>query len=109
MSNEVTFEEFSKIDMKIGKIIDAQLVPGSKKLLKLQIDVGGQKKQSIAAIGDQYTIESIIAKLVVIVTNLKPRKIVGQDSEVMLLAALDNRVVSILQPDKIVNAGSKVG
>ncbi|MCP8303907.1 MAG: methionine--tRNA ligase subunit beta [archaeon] len=94
--------------MKVGKIIDAQKVAGSKNLMKLMIDIGGAVKQSVAAIGDEYEPEQLKSKLVAVVTNLKPRKIFGLKSEVMILAALDGSNISILCPDKQVGTGSKV-
>jgi methionyl-tRNA synthetase len=106
--DKVSFEEFSRIDIRIGKIVDAQPIPSSKKLIRLMIDIGGAIKTSVAAIGDNYKPDQLSSKLVVVVTNLKPRKVFGVESEVMILAALDGPNVSILQPDKQVSAGSKV-
>ena len=108
-SKTVSFEEFSKIDMRIGRIIEAEPVPNSKKLLKLKIDLGGGVvKQSVAGLADQYKPEELKSKLVAVVTNLAPRKIFGLESEVMLLAAVDGDKVSILQPDKQPKEGSKI-
>jgi len=107
-SKTVSFEEFSKVDMRIGRIVEAEFVPNSKKLLKLKIDLGGVVKQSIAGLGDQYKPEELKSKLVAVVTNLAPRKIFGLESEVMLLAAVDGDKVSILQPDKQPREGSKI-
>jgi methionine--tRNA ligase beta chain len=108
ISSQLPFEDFTKIDLRIGRIIDAQRVNGTKKLVKLKIDIGGQTKQSIAGLGEHYSPEGLKSKIVVVVTNLKQRKIFGLDSEVMLLAALDGQEVSVIQPDKPVSAGSKV-
>ncbi len=94
--------------MKVGKIVDAEKVVGSKNLMKLIIDLGEATKQSIAAIGDRYESEQLKSKLVAVVTNLKPRKIFGLESEVMILAALDDSNISILHPDKQVRSGSKI-
>ncbi len=94
--------------MKVGKISDAEAVAGSKKLIKLSIDIGGKVRQSIAGLGDQYTPEALKGKLVGVVTNLQPRKIFGLQSEVMLLAAVDGQTVAILHPDKQVSLGSKI-
>jgi methionyl-tRNA synthetase len=108
-SKTVSFEEFSKIDMRIGRIIEAEPVPNSKKLLKLKIDLGGGVvKQSVAGLADQYKPEELKSKLVAVVTNLAPKKIFGLESEVMLLAAVDGDKISILQPDKQTKEGSKI-
>ncbi|MGQ9718682.1 MAG: hypothetical protein ACUVWK_02380 [Nitrososphaerales archaeon] len=96
------------MDIRIGKIVDAQQLPNSKKLIKLMIDIGGVVKQSVAGLGDNYKSEQLLSKLVAVVTNLKPRKIFGVESEVMMLAALDGSNISILNPDKQISAGSKV-
>ncbi|MCP8313133.1 MAG: methionine--tRNA ligase subunit beta [archaeon] len=105
---KVSFEEFSRIDIRIGKIVEAQQIAGSKKLIKLMIDIGGVVKPSVAAIGENYKPDQLLSKLVAVVTNLKPRKVFGVESEVMILAALDGPNVSILYPDKQVSSGSKV-
>jgi len=89
-------------------VLEAERVPGTSKLIKIMIDIGGQVKQSIAGLGDKYSPEEIKSKHVAVVTNLTPRKIFGLDSEVMLLAALDGDVVSLLHPDKTLQAGSKI-
>lgn len=94
--------------MRIGKIIDVEKLSGSKKLLKLRIDLGSAIKQSVAAVGDNYSPEQLKSKLVVVVTNLKPRKVFGTQSEVMILATLDGSSISLLTPDKQVNLGSKI-
>ncbi|MEM2634223.1 MAG: methionine--tRNA ligase subunit beta [Nitrososphaerales archaeon] len=104
----MSFEEFSKIDLRIGKIVEAEMVPGAKRLIRLKIDLGGEIKQSIAGLGEHYKPEDLKSKLVVVVTNLKPRKIFGLDSEVMLLAAIDGQTVSLIEPDKKISVGSKV-
>lgn len=106
--SEVSFEEFSRIDVRVGKIVDAQPVPGSKKLIKMMIDIGGEVRPSVAGIGESYTPEQLKSKLVAVVTNLKPRKVFGIESKVMILAALDGSKISIVQPDKEVSVGSKV-
>ena len=108
LTSTVSFEEFSKIDIQIGKILDVEKIDGSKKLLKLKIEIDSNLKQSISGIGDIYTPEELKSKLVAVVINLKPRKIFGLDSEVMLLAAVDGELVSVLKPDKEVKSGSKV-
>lgn len=104
----IPFDEFSKLDIRIGKVLTAERVPGSKKLLRLQIDIGGTTRQAVAGVGDQYAPEALQSKLVAVVTNLQPRKLFGLESQVMLLAAMDEDAVSILSPDKAVKAGSKV-
>lgn len=74
----------------------------------MQIDIGGKTRQSVAGLGEQYRPEDLRSRLVAVVTNLKPRKIFGLDSEVMLLAAIDGPAVALLSPDKAVSPGAKV-
>ncbi|MCS7116203.1 MAG: hypothetical protein RMJ31_03055 [Nitrososphaerota archaeon] len=92
----------------MGKIVEAEMVPGAKRLILLKIDLGGEIKQSVAGIGEQYKPEDLKSKLVVVVTNLKPRRVFGLNSEVMLLAAVDGQTISVIEPDKQISAGSKV-
>ena len=108
ISDQLPFEDFAKIDLKIGIIVDASRLSGTKKLMKLTIDIGGETRQSVAGLGDQYNPEDLKSKLVVVVTNLKPRKIFGLESQLMLLAAVDGSQVSLVQPDRPVSLGCKV-
>jgi methionine--tRNA ligase beta chain len=108
MSGIVSFNDFSRLDLRIGKVVSAERVPGSKKLIRLQIDVGGKTRQSVAGLGDQYKPEALQSKLVAVVLNLEPRKLFGVESQVMLLAAIDGDKVSVLSPDQAVAPGSKV-
>jgi methionyl-tRNA synthetase len=109
---EVTYDEFAKIDLRIGEVVDAERLEGSNKLLKLQIDIGGERRQSISGIAEHYTPEELKGKMVTVITNLKPRKVFGEVSEVMLLAALDKvddkENLALLRPDRDVSAGSEV-
>jgi len=105
------FNEFAKLDIRIGKVIKAEKVPSSKKLLHLEIDIGGNVRSCVGGIAEIYNPESLVGKNVAVVTNLKPRTLFGFESQVMLLAAIDKdnqSNISLLTPDKSVAAGSKV-
>lgn len=104
----IAYEDFTKIDIRVGKVISAEPVAGAKKLLKLKIDVGGQEKQCIAGIGLNYKPEDLLNKSVAVVINMAPKKLFGLESEVMLLAAVEGDVLSLLKPDRDINAGAKV-
>jgi len=104
----VSFNEFKKLDIRVGKVVKAEMVPNTKRLIRLQIDVGGELKQSVAGLGEHYTPQDLLSKTVVVVTNLEVKKIFNLDSEVMLLAAVDGDMVSLLQPDRQMKAGAKV-
>jgi methionyl-tRNA synthetase len=106
--NLISIEDFAKVQLKIGKVLQAERVPKSSKLIKLQIDTG-EARQVVAGIGHVYTPEDLIGKSIVVVTNLKPAKLMGVESQGMLLAATDSEgVLSILIPEKNVKEGAKI-
>ncbi|HSQ94213.1 MAG TPA: methionine--tRNA ligase subunit beta, partial [Methanoregula sp.] len=102
----VTFEEFQKLDIRTGKILSAELVPKSNKLLKLMVDIGSDKRQIVAGMQQFYTPDEMVGKDVVVVTNLAPAKIFGVESNGMILAAGD--AASLLVPLKPVEPGTKI-
>ena len=106
---KVSMQEFTKLDLRIGKIVKAEAVPKSTKLIKLIIDIGGgETKQAVAGIAEYYTPKQLEGLRVAVVTNLEPRRIFGVESEVMILVAEDEKTVSLLQPERSVKAGSKI-
>src|SRR3989344_8182240 len=107
--NMITYEDFAKLDLRVAKVLSAERIEGSERLLKLQVDVGefGQK-QIIAGIGAVYTPEAITGKLIIIINNLEPRKLMGYDSNGMLLAADNKNGPVILCPSSEVPMGSKI-
>jgi methionyl-tRNA synthetase len=106
--NLITIEDFAKVQLKIGKVLQAERVPKSNKLIKLQVDTGEQR-QIVAGIGHAYAPEDLAGKRVAVVTNLKPAKLMGVESQGMLLAATDSDgVLSILIPEKDVKEGAKI-
>jgi methionine--tRNA ligase beta chain len=105
------FNEFAKLDIRIGKIVKSEKVPSSKKLLHLDIDIGGEVRSCVGGIAGFYNPEDLLGKSVAVVTNLKPRTLFGFESQVMLLAAIDKNDqsnISLIAPDKAVAPGSKV-
>jgi methionyl-tRNA synthetase len=108
-SQKVSYEEFSKINLRVGKIIKAEQVQGSSNLLKLSIDIGdNQVKTAVAGIAKQYSPEQLIGQQLAIIVNLEPRKIYGIQSEVMILAAQDEKNVVLLQPEKPLKNGAEI-
>ena len=112
---EITFDDFAKIDLRIAKIVHAEPHPDADRLLKLQLDDGsGTPRQICAGVREQYNPEDLIGKLIVIVANLAPRKIRGEESKGMLLAASnatkgsDDRSVVLLTPMSDIEPGSVV-
>jgi methionyl-tRNA synthetase len=104
----VDISEFAKLDLRIGKIENAEKVGGSKKLIKLEVDIGNEVRQVVAGIAEEYNPEDLIGELVPVLANLKPVKLMGVESRGMILAVdVDGRPI-LLHPDKEVYAGSRV-
>lgn len=114
----ITFEEFAKVDLRVARVIAAENHPNADKLLKLQLDDGsGTPRQICAGIRAQYTPEQMVGRLIIIVANLAPRVIRGEESRGMLLAASDApktddptavRNVIVLRPDAEIMTGAVV-
>lgn len=106
---EITFSEFQKLDIRIGKIIEAEHVIGSKNLMKILVDFGNIKKQSVSGLLKWYRPKELLNKICVFLTNLESRKVMGIKSECMILAVEDSKGnVVILQPEKEIDIGSKI-
>jgi methionyl-tRNA synthetase len=108
MEEIIDINEFAKLDLRIGKIENAERVKGSKKLIMLEVDLGDETRQLVAGIAEEYTPESLIGKLVPILANLKPVKLMGVESQGMILAVDVNGKPILLHPDREVPAGSRV-
>ncbi|MBI3991536.1 MAG: hypothetical protein HY350_05235 [Candidatus Omnitrophica bacterium] len=105
----VTFDEFKKLELKVGEIKEVSDCPNADRLYIIKIDVGGEIKQSVAGIKKFYAPEQILGKKVVVLNNLQPTVIRGVESQVMILAASDEAGLSVLVPDKKeVKTGSKI-
>jgi methionyl-tRNA synthetase len=97
-----------KVDLRVGKIASAERVVKSDKLVKLQVDLGTETRQVVAGIGKSYTPEELIGKSVVIVANLKPAKLMGIESQGMLLAASSGDGLAVATFDRDTKPGNKV-
>jgi methionyl-tRNA synthetase len=105
----ISIEEFSKIQLKVAKILEAQKIEKSKKLLLLKIDVGEEEpRQLVAGIAQYYSPENLIGKEIIIVANLKPAKLFGYLSQGMLLAAKDGEGLSLLTPSEERKPGASI-
>jgi methionyl-tRNA synthetase len=106
----LNFDDFLKVELKVGEILAAEALPKSDKLLKLQIDLGeDQPRQVLAGIREHYQPEDLIGKRVAVVANLAPRKIMGVESQGMVLAAKDDEHgLSVLTVEKAIAAGTRV-
>ncbi len=106
---QITIDEFAKIDLRVAKVLEAEKVEGSDKLLKLKVKVLGAERQIIAGIAQQYQPADLVGKEIVVVANLKPAKLRGLLSEGMLLAASnDQGQLAVLRPESEVGEGAKV-
>ncbi|MBI3603427.1 MAG: methionine--tRNA ligase [Nitrospirae bacterium] len=105
---QITIDEFMKIQLKTATVLSAERVPKSEKLLKLQVDLGSEQRQIVAGIGKKYEPEQLIGKKIVIVANLKPAKLMGIESQGMVLAAGDKDVGWLVTVLEEIDPGTKV-
>ncbi len=110
----IQYEDFAKIDLRVATITHAEAHPNADRLLKLQIDLGGEQRQICAGVKAFYDPENLVGMQIIVVANLAPRKIRGEESNGMLLAASamdgdDLKDVVLLSPSKQVSPGSSVG
>jgi methionyl-tRNA synthetase len=106
---EITIDDFAKVKLKVGRVLEAEPVEGSDKLLKLQIVIGEERRQIVAGIRKSYVAEDLIGRQVIVCVNLKPAKLRGVESQGMLLAATDTDGGAILlQPDREAPEGTGV-
>lgn len=104
----ITIEDFAKMELKIGKVLEAKRIEGSNKLIVMKADTG-EERQLVAGIGKAYSPEELIGKKIVVVTNLQPARLMGVESHGMLLAASDDEGrLSIIIPEREIKNGSKV-
>jgi len=108
MSDEVSFKDFKKLNIRIGTVSEIEKVPGSDKLYKMQVDLGDETRQIVTGLVDYYTPEELQGKVIVVVTNLKPAKIFGHWSYGMLLAAEKGDKLALLTADRDISNGAKV-
>jgi len=108
IKEEITFDEFLKLDLRIAKVLECERVKGTDKLLKLKIDIGVEERQIVAGVANVYSPEELVGKQIVIVANLKPIKLKGEESRGMLLATGDEDDVVLLIPEKPATPGSTV-
>ena len=110
----IQFDDFAKLDLRVATITAAEPHPNADRLLKLQVDLGDEQRQICAGIKQFYEPDQLVGKQIIVVANLAPRKIRGEESNGMLLAASvtegeETRDVVVMSPEKQVPAGSSVG
>jgi len=86
-SDRISIDEFMKIELRVARIVAAEKVANSRKLIKMEVDLGSEQRTLVAGIADAYEPEALVGRAVVVVTNLKPAKLMGIESNGMVLAA----------------------
>ena len=104
----IAIEEFSRLDLRVARVAAAERHPKADRLLKLQVELGGETRQIVASIAGSYAPEELVGRLIGVVANLKPARLRGEVSQGMLLAASDGEVISLLSPDRPVPPGAQV-
>ena len=105
---QITIDYLDKIQLKVAKVIEAEKLEGSDKLLKLKVSLGNEERQIVAGLQKYYAPEELLNKNVVIVANLKPAKLRGVESQGMVLAAGEDEIVRVLTVDGDIEAGAEV-
>ncbi len=109
MGKEISFKDFQRIELKVGKVIDVQEIPGAKTLYKLIVSFGDEKRQVISGLKKYYKPEELKGRKFIFVTNLEKKKFMGEESQAMILAAEDEEGnLALLIPDKDIKEGAKV-
>jgi methionyl-tRNA synthetase len=97
-----------RVDLRVAKVVTAEKIEGADKLLRLQVDLGGEKRQIVAGVAKKYTPEQLTGKQIIVVANLKPAKLRGVESQGMLLAADRGGVPIVATFEEDVDAGTRV-
>ncbi len=106
---EVPFEDFKKLDIRVGLVKDVQDIEGSKNLIKLIVDFGDEQRQAVAGLQNYYSKEELIGNKFIFVLNLERKNFMGEESQCMILAADDGKgTVVLLQPIKDIELGSRI-
>ncbi|HOC91311.1 MAG TPA: methionine--tRNA ligase subunit beta [bacterium] len=104
----VDFNDFGKLDLRVARVLEAAPVPKSDKMLRLLVDIGLEQRQIVAGIAKHYSPERITGKLIVVVANLEPRKLMGVESNGMLLAATDADGLRVITLDGDLPPGTRI-
>ena len=106
--DKINIEDFMKVDLRTGKILEAEKVKKSKKLIQLKVDIGAERRQILAGIAESYEPEDLIGRTVIIVANLKPAKLMGIESQGMVLAASNGERILLAGFDQEPDQGIQV-
>jgi methionyl-tRNA synthetase C-terminal region/beta chain len=108
MMSSIGIDDFRRVDLRVAKVIEAAKVEGSKKLIKLVVDLGAEKRQIIAGLAEYYKPEDLVGKYVVVVANLQPKKMMGLESQGMLLATCDKPVLLTIEKGGDEHVGERI-
>ncbi len=104
----ISIDDFAKVKLRVARILEVEPHPNADRLLKMQIDLGDERRQLVAGLASHYSPEDLVGRQIVVVANLKPAKLRGELSQGMLLAASDGDGVAILTPARPVAPGASV-
>ncbi|MEN6316960.1 MAG: methionine--tRNA ligase [Clostridiaceae bacterium] len=107
-TGQITIDDFAKLDLRVVKVLEAEKVEGSEKLIRLLVEMGSETRQVVSGIAKYYTPESLVGKYVILVANLKPVKLKGIESQGMILAASNDKSLVVATLDGFIESGSKV-
>jgi len=106
---EISFNEFMKLDMRIGKVVEAEQIAGSRNLIRMIVDFGTEKRQSVAGLLQWYKPEELVGNKYAFLLNLQRKKFMGVESQCMVFAAEDDKGnIVLIKPEKDVETGSKI-
>jgi methionine--tRNA ligase beta chain len=108
MSQIVTMNDFQKLDLRVCKVVSAERPPASRKLIKLKVDIGGEIRDVVAGVAEYYSAEDLQDKNLILLVNLEPKKLMGMQSQGMILAADVNGRPYVIFADPSIPAGAKV-
>ena len=108
MKNKIKFDDFIKLDLRVGKITKVESIEGADKLYKLQVNFGKFKRQILSGIKEYYSESDLKGKQAVFIINLPPKKMRGEISEGMILCAEDNKDIIFISPERKIKNGSEV-
>jgi len=108
MKPEISYGDFSKLDLRVATVVSAREHPNADKLLLLEIDVGDRQKQIVAGIRGHYRPEELVGRQIIVVSNLEEVVLRGEESQGMLLAAADGEEIVLLKPDRECQPGAAI-
>jgi len=106
---EISFEEFKRLNMRVGKVLEAEQIAGSRNLISMIVDFGVERRRSVAGLLQHYKPEELVGKKFAFLLNLERRKFMGVESQCMVLAAEDDKGnVILVKPEKDIEVGSRI-